>query len=1190
MTGLLVGAVLAAAFTSAFERPDALHSTGFFWFWYDKLSSEKVAEQQEDLHAHGGDSLCVHPFPKSFRPGVQPSDMEPDYLTDGYFRLYGEVLDRAEKLGQTAWLYDEGGWPSGGACGRVYASDPERFGQRYMGPGCRVVRPDVDPSVSAPYPSVLELGVTEKFLELTHEEYYRRFARHFGKTIRYAFTDEPGFGRKNREEWLPWCSDFENEFEARKHYSVKPYLEQLLTMTNANEKVARVRVDYHDVLSQLFIERYARPVRTWCRSHGIGSGGHYGGEDEFSGNRRHGFGHILRALREMDAPGVDVIWRQLWPGDHRTRTPFAKYASSAAHQTGARDVMAEVFAIYGDGMTALQMKWVVDYLLVRGCNMFVLGYYQPCPPGPFMGGGGMHFGPSEPRWDDMSDFFSYMNRHSAVLSQGEPVRKVAVFYDVRASWAGGEDCDRAEAAHLDVSRNLLERHCDFDYVDDDQLAAAEIVSGPRPALRIGKATYESVVLPSSKWMQPSARSRLEEFRARGGVVAEDENGLERIPALCRVRGEYADDIRVAKRMADGQAIYFFTNESMQPAEVEIQLDENGSLSAADHRQGAFVPLASQGGTFHWSAPGAGSLLVLVGEKANGSTRSVKFDGEILLDGEWEMAVRERVRPGLEKMEIERFENPVFAFGRLGDWRGQLGGEFSGKVVYRKRFSSPEDGRAELDLGAVCGSAAVRVNDSESVRLFLPPYRCPVSVRKGENVIEIEVANALVNAVFSPAFRKRLERQFPPRGKYEDYAEVFNREGHESGLQGPVRLVRVDDSGLVGPRKKDASRVWLDLTGEIRRVAASGGGRVTVPAGRWLTGGIRLASNVELHFENGADLMFTDDLEDYLPPVPTSWEGVECLNVAPLIHADGATNVAITGKGVLSPIMLRWERWRAPTENQAAAKRTLNEWGEKDVPLRERDVTKLKEANLRPQFIGLRKCCDVRLEGFSVRNSPFWVIHLLDSDRVRVRNLDVEAFLNNNDGIDIESCRDVVVEDCRFNVDDDVIVCKSGRDRDGRRRATPTEDVVVRRVTAVCGHALLGIGSELSGGVRRVRMEDCTVEGACSTLLNIKTTPTRGGYVDDVTMRRVWGRRIDLAMLNVTTGYVDGSTPFDATKDDVPPTCIGGIVFEGVLADHAARRLNLNGDVREPIRRFFVRDVMASHIDSPDCVKNVELAQ
>lgn len=369
--------------------------------------------------------------------------------------------------------------------------------------------------------------------------------------------------------------------------------------------------------------------------------------------------------------------------------------------------------------------------------------------------------------------------------------------------------------------------------------------------------------------------------------------------------------------------------------------------------------------------------------------------------------------------------------------------------------------------------------------------------------------------------------------------------------------------------------------------AAGGGTVVVPAGTWRTGPVRLRNNCSLRLEEGATLLFSDDPKDYLPPVLTSWEGVECYNYSPLVSAYGATNVAIVGKGRLEAEMGTWKSWggyRKP-KAEAAKRKLVLDWGPNDTPVRERDLTKLEGSNLRPPFIGLNKCRGVRLEGFSIRNTPFWTIHMLHCEDVVLRGLDVSAnCINNSDGANFECTRNVLVEDCTFEQGDDVICCKSGLDRDGRRRGIPTENVLVRRCRAKAGHGFMTIGSECSGGIRNVTMEDCTFEGSCATVLNVKTRDTRGGYIRNVAIRRVKAQAATYAVVNVVavndqwTNYCEGLEKI--------PTEIDGIRVDDIHVGTAVRRLHVRGDPDLPIRNLRIGSVRIDNLQEPDVIENL----
>ena len=315
---------------------------------------------------------------------------------------------------------------------------------------------------------------------------------------------------------------------------------------------------------------------------------------------------------------------------------------------------------------------------------------------------------------------------------------------------------------------------------------------------------------------------------------------------------------------------------------------------------------------------------------------------------------------------------------------------------------------------------------------------------------------------------------------------------------PERSFRITDYGAAA----DGAMCTEAFAKAIADCSQAGGGRVVVPAGKWHTGPIHLRSNVELHIEDGAVLDFSDDLEDYLPAVMSSWEGLECLNYSPLVYAYCCTNVAITGKGSLVPRMKKWERhFRETSTNIQEARGMLYKWGAEDYPVEKRDMTKASRAVMRPQLVQMNRSANVRIEGITVRDSPFWTIHLYQSENVVVRDVHARCFGFNNDGIDIEMTRNVLVENCDICAGDDGFVMKAGRNRDAWRIGRATENIVVRNCKLPSATALLAVGSELSGGVRNVYVHDCEV-GDVARLYYVKTNHRRGGVVDNIVIRNI----------------------------------------------------------------------------------------
>ena len=320
-------------------------------------------------------------------------------------------------------------------------------------------------------------------------------------------------------------------------------------------------------------------------------------------------------------------------------------------------------------------------------------------------------------------------------------------------------------------------------------------------------------------------------------------------------------------------------------------------------------------------------------------------------------------------------------------------------------------------------------------------------------------------------------------------------------------------------------------------------------------------------------------------MPTSWEGVECLNYSPLVYAYGCTNVAITGKGTFAPKMGFWRKWFGRGKGHMEATRRLYDWCSFLAPLEERDLTKIPESNVRPHLIQFNRCANVKLEGFRIRESPFWTIHLFLCDGVTARDLDVYAHGHNNDGIDIEMTRNVLVENCRFDQGDDAIVIKSGRNQDAWRLATPSENIEVRNCTVVNGHVLLGVGSEMSGGVRNVYMHDCTLESEAFRLFYVKVNERRGGFVENIRMENVKAKNVRWGVMAVDTDVLYQWKDFPTHEVRVTP--IRSLVMKNVSVDEAERLVDIRGDARNPVDGVTLENVRLAKARKADRVENAK---
>ncbi|AGA77904.1 glycoside hydrolase family 28 protein [Echinicola vietnamensis] len=381
----------------------------------------------------------------------------------------------------------------------------------------------------------------------------------------------------------------------------------------------------------------------------------------------------------------------------------------------------------------------------------------------------------------------------------------------------------------------------------------------------------------------------------------------------------------------------------------------------------------------------------------------------------------------------------------------------------------------------------------------------------------------------------------------------------------------------GAEEDDQQATSQAIVTAISAAVEAGGGRIVIPAGEWPTGKIHLKSNINIHLEEGATLLFSEDPKDYLPAVKTTWEGMECFNYSPLIYAFDCENIAITGKGELKAKMNTWKVWFSrPKAHMESLKRLYN-LAATDVPVEERNFVN-DSSNFRPQFIQFNRCEKVLLEGVKITNSPFWVIHPFMSKDVVIRDVQVFAHGHNNDGVDPEMSQNMLIENCIFDQGDDAIAVKSGRNQDAWRLNMPTKNIVIRNSLVKNGHQLLAIGSELSGGVENVYMENCEVqEGAkLNHLLYVKTNERRGGYVRNVHMKNIQCGKIDKGVLGIETDVLY------QWRDLVPTyerrlTPIENIYMENVRAADVAFVSRIKADPESPVEVVQLKNIQVESI-------------
>ncbi len=549
----------------SFHGPSVELRPVIFWLWNGRLTRERLAAQLDDIAAHGFGGVVIHPMGEEFRLVDFIAGISPPYLSDEFFEMVRFAVERAAAVGLKVWLYDEGGWPSGTAQGKVVAGRPElcakvvrpRRGRpedvgaegvvavlaasegglrvlesaEEVRQGERLVTFEVR-AVEGTYPDLMDPEAVRRFIELTHERYAEAVGEFFGTVIPGIFTDEPALRGTIGGAEAPWSPALRQRLEASGE-QWQLWLPALFdgdvlgfdpfeVLGRAEAIAARCR--YAEAVSAQFREAYWEQLNRWCEEHGLLHTGHVGGEDNLHDHVAGGFWHWFRTAGTLHVPGVDVIWRQLYPG--RANFSFPQLASSAVHIRGRSEAggdlngpacVSESFAVYGFGTTFAELAWVAGFQMVRGVDGIWPMYYAYDVADGKCYGTVAHWGPGNPMWRRWEAFADYLARLAIAVRAGNHAADVAVYYPIEAEWAyhGWPEAKKAWESWRDICELLHANQVAFDIIDADAICAAKLDDG---ALDVGGQWYSTVVVPDCAVLPTAVLQRLWEFHKAGGRV------------------------------------------------------------------------------------------------------------------------------------------------------------------------------------------------------------------------------------------------------------------------------------------------------------------------------------------------------------------------------------------------------------------------------------------------------------------------------------------------------------------------------------------------------------------------------------------------------------------------------------------------------------------------------------------------
>ena len=361
------------------------------------------------------------------------------------------------------------------------------------------------------------------------------------------------------------------------------------------------------------------------------------------------------------------------------------------------------------------------------------------------------------------------------------------------------------------------------------------------------------------------------------------------------------------------------------------------------------------------------------------------------------------------------------------------------------------------------------------------------------------------------------------------------------------LFNVKDFGATGEGKAKDTAAFQKA---IDTCAEAGGGTVLVPDGYYLIGSLQLKSHTTLSLDNKAFLVGSPDLEDY-PIARIRWEGEFAQGHRALLWAEKATDITILGPGLIFGPPITISRLRNPRA---------------------------------PTLIELSECTNVLLDGFTAQYQRVWTIHPVLCKNFTARNLVIRSVFTNGDGIDVDSCSDVLIERCSIDTGDDAIALKSGRGLEAVRAPHPTENVVIRDCVLTSSmYGAIGIGTELSGDIRNVRIENCTLSGKGNGII-IKSRDGRGGIAENITGEHLLVHNsATFLCIDLLKRGIQASEPVPGDVEQW--TQVRNVSFTGIRV-HNVKKLVVASKIppERPMQGFTLSDI------SGTCEQGITLAQ
>lgn len=803
---------------NSFISPDVSYAPVYVWVWNDICNRDIIDIQLAEMKNLGIRAFYILPEPKNFRPDSMPTNLEPDYLTEEFFELCVYAIEKGKSLGMNCWIYDEGGWPSGSACGKVmkdhpeyarqtlefyeltfsagevykrantdvlvaFINDKEIIEEGYIFPeDCVVTEYVAEKETNGNYPDLLNKNATDYFIKITHENYASAMKHALGEIVTAVFTDEPKApaGAFNKE--------LAEKYEAMYGESILPHMPLIAERIAPTEENVCILHRWYDLCSRMFCDNFMLPCKKWANENGMAFTGHLDKDHSPIGCMDGGGNYnLMRALRCFDIPGVDIIWRQLYPENRITNIDdmngyngfFPRYASSAAAQNGTKFAMSEIFGVAGAGITYDIMRYTVGYQAVRGINVFNPFNFPLGRKGQLLAQELPVFTENQIYYRHLNQFNSYTERLSYISTLGERVCETGLYYPI-SDFQGGLHAETMAKVFDTLGRTLEDMMVDFDIVDDDVIQVADGIE--EGCMRIGSAQYRNIIIPEGAFISQDTRKVLNRFVNGGGRVLQSP---EELTPVIQVDGE---GLRAMHRKTGNEELFCLFREAGENADYNIHLpSQKGYVLDLDN--GALQYFETGNGVLQLSlAVGETAVILLTDETINAENKKeykekCDITNKFLFRKDLELTCDEN---GFQN--VKHSDKAVSV--SLGDWANLIGSAYSGSGVYETTFTLPDEKvgkEGEIDMGDVHFMAQAYLNNQPLGTALMSPYRfkIPAGLLDKNNKLKVIVTNTSANWYVDTDYFDRWKKE--ELSPYFEAELEYAKDLVSGGLYGPVTL-------------------------------------------------------------------------------------------------------------------------------------------------------------------------------------------------------------------------------------------------------------------------------------------------------------------------------------------------------------------------------------------------------------------